>query len=145
MHRQGVRVIKKKERSSRTNYAALVHAGAARFIMPVFNTGVLRSFKNAFPECRTAGLCLGPYDSPMAVAFSYERGTPVLRPPAGCLGQVGSGEKCSGFEACSYLRLIDSCITQLKGQGPARTCNESKEEEANSLCEARQASETTAY
>ena len=29
----------------------------------------------------------------------------------------------------SYLRLIDSCITQLKAQGPARTCNESKAEE----------------
>jgi len=28
----------------------------------------------------------------------------------------------------SYLRLIDSCITQLKAQGPSRTCNESKEE-----------------
>ena len=26
-------------------------------------------------------------------------------------------------------RLIDSCITQLKAQGPSRTCNESKEEE----------------
>ena len=26
------------------------------------------------------------------------------------------------------LRLIDSCITQLKAQGPSRTCNESKEE-----------------
>jgi len=24
-------------------------------------------------------------------------------------------------------RLIDSCITQLKAQGPSRTCNESKE------------------
>jgi len=33
----------------------------------------------------------------------------------------------SGSEAVSYLRLIDSCITQLKAQGPARTCNESKE------------------
>jgi len=32
-------------------------------------------------------------------------------------------------EAGSYLRLIDSCITQLKAQGPFRTCNESKEEE----------------
>ena len=32
-------------------------------------------------------------------------------------------------EAGSYLRLIDSCITQLKAQGPSRTCNESKEEE----------------
>ena len=29
----------------------------------------------------------------------------------------------------SYLRLIDSCITQLKAQGPYRTWNESKEEE----------------
>ena len=28
-----------------------------------------------------------------------------------------------------YVRLIDSCITQLKAQGPSRTCNESKEEE----------------
>jgi len=35
----------------------------------------------------------------------------------------------SGTEAGSYLRLIDSCITQLKAQGPSRTCNESKEEE----------------
>jgi len=31
---------------------------------------------------------------------------------------------------CSYLRLIDSCITQLKAQGPSRTCNESKEEDS---------------
>ena len=27
------------------------------------------------------------------------------------------------------MRLIDSCITQFKAQGPSRTCNESKEEE----------------
>ena len=33
---------------------------------------------------------------------------------------------CSGSDAGSYARLIDSCITQLKAQGP---CNESKEEE----------------
>ena len=32
-------------------------------------------------------------------------------------------------EAGLYSRLIDSCITQLKAQGPSRTCNESKEEE----------------
>ena len=32
-------------------------------------------------------------------------------------------------EAGSYLRRIDSCITQLKAQGPCRTRNESKEEE----------------
>ena len=38
-------------------------------------------------------------------------------------------EMCCGTEAGSYLRLIDSFITQLKAQGPSRTCNESKEEE----------------
>jgi len=38
-------------------------------------------------------------------------------------------EMCSGSEAGSYLRPIDSCITQLKAQAPSRTCNESKEEE----------------
>ena len=32
-------------------------------------------------------------------------------------------------DAGSYLRRIDFCITQLKAQGPSRTCNESKEEE----------------
>ena len=31
-------------------------------------------------------------------------------------------------EEGSYLRLIDSCITQLKAPGPSRTCNESKED-----------------
>ena len=36
---------------------------------------------------------------------------------------------CCGTEAGSYLRLIDSCITRLKAQGPSRTCNESEEEE----------------
>ena len=36
---------------------------------------------------------------------------------------------CSGSEEGSYLRRIDSCITQLKAQGPCSTCNESKEEE----------------
>ena len=38
-------------------------------------------------------------------------------------------EMCSGSEEGSYLRLIDSCITQLKAQGPSRTCAESEEEE----------------
>jgi len=45
-------------------------------------------------------------------------------------GSIVEGlEICSGSEAGSYLRLIDSCITELKAQGPSRTCNESKEEE----------------
>jgi len=37
-----------------------------------------------------------------------------------------------GLGAGSYLGLIDFCITQLKVQGPSRTCNESKEEEGDS-------------
>ena len=36
-------------------------------------------------------------------------------------------EMCCGTEAGSYLRLIDSGITQLKAQGPSRTCNEEEE------------------
>ena len=40
---------------------------------------------------------------------------------------------CCGTEAGLYLRLINSCITQLKAQGPSRTCNESKEEEAPAM------------
>ena len=37
-------------------------------------------------------------------------------------------ETYCGTEAGSYSRLIDSCITQLKVQGPSRTCDETKEE-----------------
>jgi len=37
-------------------------------------------------------------------------------------------EMCCGTEAGSYLRLIDYSITQLKAQGPSRTCNGSKKE-----------------
>jgi len=43
-----------------------------------------------------------------------------------CHGMV---QGVCGTEAGSYLRRIDSCITQLKARGPSRTCNESKEEE----------------
>ena len=38
-----------------------------------------------------------------------------------------------GTEAGSYLRRIDSCVTRLKAQGPSRTCNESKEEEGETV------------
>ena len=48
------------------------------------------------------------------------------------LWEVVNSQECSeggsGSEAVSYLRLIDSGTTQLKAQGPSRTCNESKEE-----------------
>ena len=36
---------------------------------------------------------------------------------------------CSGSEVGSYLRLIESSVTQLEAQAPPRTCAESKEEE----------------
>jgi len=39
------------------------------------------------------------------------------------------GFECRVTEAGSYLRLIGSCVTQLKVKGPSGTCNESKEEE----------------
>ena len=42
---------------------------------------------------------------------------------------IWSGSDLCGTEAGSYVRLIDSCITQLKAQGHSRTCNESKEED----------------
>ena len=61
-----------------------------------------------------------------------------LLPPAELLRTRNTGpahsvgfEMCSGSEAGSFLRLIDSCITQLKAQGPSRTCTESKKEAVN--------------
>jgi len=41
-----------------------------------------------------------------------------------CIGGLESGS-----ESGSYSSLLDSCITQLKAQGPCRTRNESTEEE----------------
>ena len=43
----------------------------------------------------------------------------------------GITSMCSASEAGSYLRRIDSCIIEVKTQGPSRTCNESKEDEQN--------------
>ena len=42
------------------------------------------------------------------------------------------------FPTGNPSRLIDSCITQLKAQGPSRTCNESKEEGNPSFSPPRQ-------
>ena len=38
-------------------------------------------------------------------------------------------------EAGSYLRLIESCITQLEAQGPSRTCTESEEKKQRKVVE----------
>ena len=46
--------------------------------------------------------------------------------------QVACTGKCVVVtEAGSYLRLMDSFITQLKAEGPSRNCKESKEEADN--------------
>ena len=47
---------------------------------------------------------------------------------------AANGATC-GTEPGSYLRLVDSRITQLKAQGASRTCDESKQEE-ETTCEA---------
>ena len=52
-----------------------------------------------------------------------------IKSPSGPSWRTRDVQTCSGSEAGSYLRLIDSCIAQLQAQGPCRTCNESKEEE----------------
>ena len=40
-----------------------------------------------------------------------------------------SGLRYCGNDEGSYLRIMDSCFTQLKAQEPSRTCTERKEEE----------------
>ena len=42
-------------------------------------------------------------------------------------GEEGPSVKGGTYHSMLTVRLIDSCITQLKAQGPSRTCNESKE------------------
>ena len=49
---------------------------------------------------------------------------------------VKGSAMCSGSEAGSYLRLIDSPITHLEAQGPSRTCDEVKEREEEEDCAA---------
>ena len=58
----------------------------------------------------------------------------VLRALIDGLLDTGGGARRAG----PYLRLIDSCITLLKAQGPSRTCNESKEEEEEGVVRTRQ-------
>ena len=54
----------------------------------------------------------------------------------------GGLEYSDATKAGSHMRLIDSCITQLKAQGYARACDESKEEERK-LASARPDTNTT--
>jgi len=50
-----------------------------------------------------------------------------------------------GTEEGSYLRLIDSCITQFKAHGPSRTCNESNKEEEERIPGQRPGERAAAY
>ena len=95
---------------------------------------------------------------PILVAFVWELTEETIHLPLGCLqgGQPGAcrlsprptswpSSRRSICEAGSYLRLIDSCITQLKAQGPSRTCNESKEEGASAAYPHRHSSSVLAW
>ena len=73
----------------------------------------------------TAGIT-APFSGPLL----YKPGPRASLEIAGYVKGLGNGDWHGGAGGASYLRLIDSCITQLKAQGPSRTCNESKEEEA---------------
>jgi len=54
--------------------------------------------------------------------------------PRGCQNEFENNQCAVVTEAGSCLRCVDSCITQLKAQGPSRTCNESNEEEEERDC-----------
>ena len=72
--------------------------------------------------CGWVGLEVGWEGEDMGLAGDEAEGL------AGCFT-----EKCCGNEAGSNLRRIDSCITQLKVQGPSGTYHEGKEEEEEAL------------
>ena len=88
-------------------------------------------------ECRGRGLGCGRVCSGQERNRRLAAG--VLRKVQVCRGGASGAPPPAGAasllcalrsgEAGSYLRLIDSCITQLKAHGPSRTCNESKEED----------------
>jgi len=73
---------------------------------------------------------------PILVAFLWELTKETIDLPLGCPHSQKCrtaalrGEPPPFCTVRSFLRLIDSCITQLKAQGPSRTCNEGKEEGA---------------
>ena len=54
------------------------------------------------------------------------------RVPSQCISDWSRGGE-GGSEAGAYLRLVDTCITQRKAQGPFRTWNESQKEEQRIL------------
>jgi len=124
----------------RQQHQALLHRNVQRF------RGGLVFKAHRFLYHSTLGLRVmkkkikrvAPADSPnlanarrRAATCHSTAGTPYSRAPATLdaqpLAHVGVKQKWVGHER--YLRLIQSCITQLQAQGPSRTCNESKEDE----------------
>ena len=67
--------------------------------------------------------------TPVIVAGPSSAKVSLSTPACPCAHRRGQRGACCGIEAGSYLRRIDSCITQLKAQGHSRTCSESKEDE----------------
>ena len=82
----------------------------------------LSRFEGRVPQSQDQNLILTSSYAPSLL----DRGWPVA-----CTNNHFT-EMCSSSEASSYLRLVDSCITQLKVQGPSRTCDESEREEEGS-------------
>ena len=76
---------------------------------------------SAFATCPPTHVC-APVTKTMV-------SSPGVRPKCAATGGGTGQQKCCATEAGSYLRRIVSCVTQLKAQGPSRTCNNSKEEE----------------
>ena len=71
----------------------------------------------------------------------------VRRPEAGPSRESVGAIPCMTRKqaAGSCLSLIDSCITQLREQGPSGTCNESKEEEERNTCITQEHGRTTQW
>ena len=94
------------------------------------------------PGCATSTLfSVGPQEADDLFHGSNEdrnlrdaRGSVAFRVPTDRLraSLACPSEPCSASEAGSYLRLIDSCFTQLQAHGPSKTCEGSKDEEEQS-------------
>jgi len=90
----------------------------------------LRSFRYTYGDAAACRVGVGNIVVPTVFCLS----TGWLRCRAG--RGAGAGARSGRMRRRpAYLRLIDSCITQLKAQRPSRTCNESKAEEEEDLRE----------
>ena len=104
-------------------------AGRATIACCLFDIAATDPISPAATQCETGP----PHPLDQAHGPTTVQHLRIERPPGALpfdLARPGQpGTFPSGSEASSYLRLIASCITQLKAPGPDRTCNESTEEE----------------